>query len=1491
MLAIGFRRNARVLALATAFAVVAVGQGIITTVAGTDAVFSGNGIPARLARLSGSLGFAVAAGPNGVLYVADGGNHAIFAITPDGVLTTIAGNGIPAFSGDNGPATAASLLGPEGVAVSPNGDIYVADSGNNSIRKITSRGIITTVAGNGTQRFSGDGGLATAAGISFPETVAVDGIGNIYVGSVSDSRVRKISPDGLIRTVAGNGKEDYSGDGGPATAAALNYPEGLAVDKAGNLYIADTLNYRIRRVTPEGVISTVVGGGESLSLEKTPAAAAFIIPVSIAIDPDGDLVFGDLISRRVARLTSDGYIVTVAGNGTNATAGDGGPARLASLTKPAGIAIDASRAILIADPSVSSIRKVSLDGNIDRIAGGGPPQYSGDNGPAALASFYVPQAIAIGSGGSLYVADSLNRRVRAIQPDGVVVTVAGTGREGSSGDGALATSADLSFPAGVAVDRTGSVYISDAVAGVVRKMTPDGVISRFAGDGLGKFSGDNGQAATASLSEPTAVKLDQQGNVYIADAANNRIRKVDLAGTITTVAGGGATLGDGCPATSAALRLKDGSSYGGGIALDSSGNLYIADTYNHRIRKVSSAGFITTIAGTGKPGFSGDGGPAIAAQLNGPLGLTLDAAGNLLIADQQNNRIRMISGGTITTVAGNGRRNFTGDGGLATDAALRGPSDVAVDSTGNIYIADQYNNRIRVVLATPPSFNVPISGLRFSAAAGGAPAPAQFVMATSPIPGILFSVNASLSSGRDWLKLTPTSGAAPRLIEIVADPANLAPGEYQATVTVNTPNAAPQTHTIPVTFVVTTGPPPALSTDKRSVSFTFPRTASAQTSLLTVSNAGGGTLNFTAVADTSTGGGWLKATPAVGSATPASPAVVALTANPAGLPPGTYSGRLVIAGNSGENRFVTVTMTVSDVEKALALSQTGLSFTAVANGGIVPPRAFSVLSSGNGDIGWSASTLTLSGTPNWLFVSPSSGISYKNEPTLPVQVHVDPSGLAAGTYYGLVRVDYVPLQSGERAANSPQMLTVALQVLPAGADPGPIVQPAEITFTGVEGGDLPGAREIEIYNISGTPQTFHSVISGGSDNFSISAPPRDGRVLTGQPTRVIVQPRIDNPTIDGDRGALRLAPGVHSRDLTFQFSDGEVRTVVVKLIVAPAGASTLRAGKDFRKWVTGCSPTELLLSVISFGQAFEVPAGWPVSLVVEINDDCGRPLDSGFVSVTFSNGDSPMLLKSLKQGLWEGTWTPQKGSKSQVILTVDANNPDLGLRGKQVLTGGLQSGQDPPITDRNTVVSAASLQPTPVAPGAMISIFGEHLAEAALRSENAPLGTTLGKTTVIMAGMPLPLLYVSPTQVTAVVPNGLNVNTSQQLLIMRGATISYPVSVDVAAAQPAVFLSDTQITARAGEVVAFYASGLGLTDPSVPDGGAAPPDPPARTREALRVTIGGLDAPVQFAGLTGGLVAVYQVSVTVPTGIAPGSHPMVLTIAGQSSPPVSVSIR
>ncbi|MBU2009857.1 MAG: hypothetical protein KJ624_08505 [Chloroflexi bacterium] len=665
----------------------------IVTVAGS-AVPLGDGGPATAAQLSLPHGLAL---DSQSLYIVDSGNNRVRRVDlAAGTISTFAGGGALSW-GDGGPATAAQLNAPFGIVVDPVDQyLYIAEGAGHRVRRVDlATGTISTFAGTGVAGFAGDGSPATAAQLNTPQGVAIDSQ-NLYVVDSVNERVRRVDlATGVITTFAGTGVAGFSGDGGPATAAQLNSPRFLAV-ASGYLYISDNSNQRVRGVDlATGTITTFAGTGVAgFSGDGGAATAAQLNqPRGLAVASE-NLYIVDNTNQRVRRVDlATGTISTFAGTGAMAFGGDGGPATAAQFTSPYGAAVDSAN-LYFADTVNNRVRKVDLaTRTIATFAGGGALSL-GDGGPATAAQLNSPRCPALGSG-YLYIAEQVGNRVSRVDlVTGTISTFAGTGVGGFSGDGAPATAAKLNSPRGLALD-SGNLYISDSGNNRVRRVDlATGTISTFAGTGAAGFSGDGGPATAAQLNNPMGVTF-APGYLYIADSSNHRIRKVDLAtGTITTFAGTGvgSFSGDGGPATAAQLSTPRF------LAVDSR-NLYVSDA-SLRVRRVDLAtGTIFTFAGTGASGFSGDGGPAAAAQLNLPLGLAVDSA-NLYIVDCNNNRVRRVdlATGTISTFAGSGASSFAGDGGPATAAQLKTPFGVAVDPANQyLYIADTGNNRLRQV--------------------------------------------------------------------------------------------------------------------------------------------------------------------------------------------------------------------------------------------------------------------------------------------------------------------------------------------------------------------------------------------------------------------------------------------------------------------------------------------------------------------------------------------------------------------------------------------------------------------------------------------------------------------------------------------------------------------------------------------------------------------------------------------------------------------------
>jgi sugar lactone lactonase YvrE len=684
--------------LASAALIAQTGQYTISTVVG------GGLLPSVLTATSAAIGqpFSIAADHQGNIFIGIG--YGVLKMDPTGALTPVAGTGTPGDSGDGGPALKAQVGGTDAIAVDPNSNLYIAEGWYGRIRKVGVDGIITTIAGIGPDGYynngAGDGGPALSAPLFFPYQVAADASGNVYIAEWNTPRIRKVGTDGIITTAVGNGTVGYSGDGGPAAQAQIGAAWGLAVDSSGTLWFSDDVPgddiypvvTHIRKVTPDGIVTTVAGTGvPGYSGDGGPALAAQLYgPGQLAVDDSGNLYLPDNVNIR--KVSADGAISTIAGNGKYGYSGDGGPAVNAELTwssygQGLGVAVDTAGNLYIADSGNNRVRKISPDQTISTVAGngGGCCWATGDE-PAMSAQLYSPVGVAVDASGNIFISDTYNGYIRKVTPDGIVHFFAGVGvgpQLGSLQSGVQAATEQLSFPAGMVIGPNGNLYFADAGTARVLMIAGDGIITTIAGDG--------GPVTFARLSWPKDIAFDQSGNLYIADSGNSLIRKVDANGVISTIAGSGVAgfSGDGQLALSAQFNVPSG------IAVGQNGSVYVSDTNNYRVRKIDPTGVITTIAGTGVAGFSGDGGPAVSAQLSYPTGIKVDAAGNLYIAD--NGAVRRITpDGTITSIAGTGVSGYTGDGGPATSAHLNAWG-LAFDNSGNIYVASPAGNAVRLL--------------------------------------------------------------------------------------------------------------------------------------------------------------------------------------------------------------------------------------------------------------------------------------------------------------------------------------------------------------------------------------------------------------------------------------------------------------------------------------------------------------------------------------------------------------------------------------------------------------------------------------------------------------------------------------------------------------------------------------------------------------------------------------------------------------------------
>lgn len=572
---------------------------VIDTVAGSSWV--GDNGPATSALLFQAEG--IAADQNGNLFVADAADHRVRRISADGTIHTVAGTGVRGFSGDGGDAAAARLNSPYGLAVDPQGNLYIADLGNARVRRVTPKGIISTVAG--------DGGTLVS-----PRNLAVDAVGNVFVSDFGGHRVYRIGSSGALSMVAGIGTPGSSGDGGDATRSQLSYPAGITVDARGALYIADSGNHLVRKVS-QGIISSVAraatptglaldglgnvyaadpSAGQLLRVSESGAVTAVSVAAhDLCLSTDGFLYVST--GAAVLRMTYSGAFTVRAGGG-NSAYGDAGGARLARLNHPSGVAFDSAGNLFIADRDNHRVRRVSADGTITTAAGTGKAGSGGDGGLAVQAQLNIPSSVSVDVAGNLYIADTGNRSVRKVSPDGKITT---------------AVSVGIVSPVYAVVDPAGNIYIADADAGKILKASNSGIPATL----------------VSGLASPRGLALDTQGNLYFTEAGAARVRRLSLDGTLTNL---GAGVG----------------SIPRGVAVDAAGDVFVADPGLQRVFRIDPSGQAVAIAGTGIAGFSGDGASALSAELGYPWDVAIAANGMIAIADLDNSRVRALTAPVVT---------------------------------------------------------------------------------------------------------------------------------------------------------------------------------------------------------------------------------------------------------------------------------------------------------------------------------------------------------------------------------------------------------------------------------------------------------------------------------------------------------------------------------------------------------------------------------------------------------------------------------------------------------------------------------------------------------------------------------------------------------------------------------------------------------------------------------------------------------------------------
>lgn len=560
-----------------------------------------------------------------------------------------------------------------GVAVDSAGNVYVADSDNNAIRKVSPTGLVSTLSRE----------------IRSPFGVAVDEAGNVYVTASGSQAIQKISPTGALTLLAGAILSSGHADGVGANAS-FDTPTGLAIDKSGNLYVADTGNHTIRKITPDGTVSTLAGTAGTLgSADGAMGIASFNRPYGVAVDANGNVLVADTGNRTIRKYTAlTGLVETLAGKAgvPGSTDASGSQARFGS---PTGVALDSLGNVYVSDASNHTVRKIDFAGTVSTYAGMAGVAGSAD-GLGAAARFNEPVGMACGRDGMVYIGDVADGIIRKITPERVVSTLAGAASDPGSTDGLMAL-AKFNEPTGITSDQAGNVYLNDSGNFTVRKIAATGLVSTLAGT-VAHLGSTDGSGSAASFAYLAGAATDRAGNIYLGDAGNGTIRKVTPAGVVSTLAGTAGAQGnqDGLGPVASFQTIR-------GLTVDLSGNVFVADADSHTIRKITPAGLVSTVVGRAGVAGSTDGQGAV-ARFSGPQGIAADSIGNLYVADSGNNTIRKVSpSGVVSTLAGTPGPSTLRVDGKGSAARFNGPEAVALDSDGNIYVLDTGNFALRQV--------------------------------------------------------------------------------------------------------------------------------------------------------------------------------------------------------------------------------------------------------------------------------------------------------------------------------------------------------------------------------------------------------------------------------------------------------------------------------------------------------------------------------------------------------------------------------------------------------------------------------------------------------------------------------------------------------------------------------------------------------------------------------------------------------------------------
>jgi uncharacterized protein (TIGR03437 family) len=1024
----------------------------------------------------------------------------------------------------------------------------------------------------------------------------------------------------------------------------------------------------------------------------------------------------------------------------------------------------------------------------------------------------------------------------------------------------------------IAADSSGNAYVTGWTAATDFPVSK-GAIQPLKGVGQNAFVTKLNASGTAlvystylggsnNADQGQGIAVDSSGNAWVVGrTASANFPVTPTAFQTVLQAGGGAFVtqlnaaGDGLLYSTFLSGDKTISTLANAVALDSAGNAYVTGYTQSTTFPVTLGAFRTSFFGISgfvskfNPAASGAASLVYSTFLPGTIfasGIAVDSAGNAFVTGYANGPGIATPGAFQTSVAGNDdvvvtKLNAAGNG-LVYSTYLGGSgqdrgSGITIDAFGNAYVT-----------GTTFSTNFPVTPGAFQ----------------TTFPGV---------SGHVFVTKLNAAGDGLVYSTFLAGDGGISNTE--------------EGHGIAVDFagsVYVTGVTNSISFPLTPDGFKNSIARALKAFATKLSAAGDHLIYSTYVAGSNQDIGFAVAVDALGNA------YVAGYSASADFPvtPGAFqtSGTPCCTGRA----FVTVIA----ADTGLVLTQSGFTFQAVQGGGTPSPKSFRFFNATSKALNFSVAASTLSGG-SWLSVSPRNGSVNPDQPAA-IDVSVNPAGLSPGDYYGQVRLD------APGAPNAPEFLTIVLNVSASGTNPGPVVEPTGLIFVGLIGASAPTAQSVHITNLTSSTSSFTASGSStsGTNWFTIS--PTSGTVAPNQPVDIKVQPNAG------------LAAGVYRGTLMLQFpQDGTTRAVDLLLVVTTAlnASAALDSILPSPAAVAVCTPTKLLPLFTLLGASFNAPAAWPAAIDVDVVDDCASPMRTGSVTTSFSNGDAPLGLVSQKDGHWSATWTPGHARSGSMVVTVTAQQPEINLQGTVQVSGNVLDNPEIPVLNVGPMVSSGSYQAIP-SPGELVSVFGVKLADGTGGASALPLATQLQGSVLLLGGRLLPLVFASPNQVNAMVPYSIVPGGTYQLIAQRGTRLSVPQSVTVAAAEPAIFTTDSSgqgqghiydyvsatdqplagpaHPAKAGDVLIIYCAGLGAVVPSIDAGVAV--DRMTQTLNPVGVTIGGVPSTVLFSGLTPNFTGLYQVNVMVPAGLSPGDGvPVILSLAGVSSPPVTISVQ